>query len=159
MFKFEYFIFELERTIMNLADITTFSRRAELAYDRICAPLCKELGFPQAALDILLFLYNNPELNTASSIATYRNIKPNLISNYVEKLVNAKYLTRCFSGKDRRIVELVLTEKGLSVGKEGKKLQEKYFEVLTEGLSKNELQIFSDTLNSVNDNLSGYLKK
>jgi len=144
---------------MNLSDITSFSTRAKLSYEKICAPLCKEIGFPQVALDIVVFLFKNPDMNTASDIAENRHIKPNLISNYVEKLVNAGYMTRSASIKDRRIIELVLTEKGLAAGRKGRDLQQRYFEILTNGLSEDELRSFSSTLSAINDNLRTFSDK
>mgnify|MGYP000507866616 FL=1 len=57
------------------------------AYNAMCKPLCQELKLPQTAFDILMFLYNNPEYKTARDIVEIRNIKANLVSVNVEKLV------------------------------------------------------------------------
>ena len=57
------------------------------AYSAMCKPLCQELKLPQTAFDILMFLYNNPEYKTARDIVEIRNIKANLVSVNVEKLV------------------------------------------------------------------------
>ena len=35
------------------------------AYADACKPICRELGMPQMAFDILMFLHNNPEHCTA----------------------------------------------------------------------------------------------
>ena len=37
-----------------------FANKTALAYSAVCKPLCQELGLPQTAFDILLFLANNP---------------------------------------------------------------------------------------------------
>lgn len=39
-------------------------------------PLCEKNGLAQTALDILLFLHNNPGRDTAKDICTYRHLKP-----------------------------------------------------------------------------------
>ena len=39
-----------------------FSIKTAQAYNAVCKPLCQELGLSQTALDILLFLANNPGL-------------------------------------------------------------------------------------------------
>ena len=43
-----------------------FSQKFMVGYNAACKPLCQELKLPQTALDILLFLVNNPEYKTAS---------------------------------------------------------------------------------------------
>ena len=45
-----------------------FANKTALAYSAVCKPLCQELGLPQTAFDILLFLANNPTYKTASDI-------------------------------------------------------------------------------------------
>ena len=57
-------------------------------------PLCDELGAAQSAVDVLMFLANNPELNTAGDICKYRRLKPGIVSCRVDELVNDGYLER-----------------------------------------------------------------
>ena len=45
-----------------------FSQKFVVGYNAACKSLCQELKLPQTALDILLFLVNNPEYKTASDI-------------------------------------------------------------------------------------------
>lgn len=64
-----------------------FPRKLLLAYNAMCKPLCRKLGLPQTAFDILMFLGNNPEYRTARDIVEVRNIKANLVSVNVDRLV------------------------------------------------------------------------
>ena len=74
-----------------------FSQKLSLAYSNACKPLCKELDLPQTAFDILMFLGNNPDCKTASEIVELRHIKANLVSLYVERLVQSFFVpTRQF---------------------------------------------------------------
>ena len=54
-----------------------FSIKTAQAYNAVCKPLCQELGLSQTALDILLFLANNPDYKTARDIVEVRHIKAN----------------------------------------------------------------------------------
>jgi DNA-binding MarR family transcriptional regulator len=80
-----------------------FANKTALAYSAVCKPLCQELGLPQTAFDILLFLANNPTYKTASDIVEVRHIKANLVSVNVDKLVHEGLLTRCQMPKANRI--------------------------------------------------------
>ena len=112
-----------------------FARKMALAYTAVCRPLCQEMKLPQTAFDILMFLYNNPEYKTARDIVEIRNIKANLVSVNVEKLVQDGYIERQAVEKDRRKTELICTQKALPVQKRGRGLQQEFAERLMMGLS------------------------
>ena len=71
-----------------------FSRKMIQAYNEIFKPLCHKVKLSQTAIDILLFLANNPEFKTARDIVEIRHIKANLVSMNVDKLVSEGYLER-----------------------------------------------------------------
>ena len=71
-----------------------FAHKTDLVYSALCHSLCRELNLPQTAFDILLFLANNPECDTASDIVELRKIKANLVSVNVNRLVEEGYLHR-----------------------------------------------------------------
>ena len=88
-----------------------FSIKTAQAYNAVCKPLCQELGLSQTALDILLFLANNPDYKTARDIVEVRHIKANLVSMNVDKLVQEGYLERYAVASDRRKTKLLCTGK------------------------------------------------
>ena len=55
-------------------DIYTAVRRFETAYASAMRPLAEQLSMAQPAVDILLFLANNPGRDTARDICTYRKL-------------------------------------------------------------------------------------
>ena len=59
----------------NLTGSRMFSHAAKFidAYHNVLQPLCRETGLPPMAMDILLFVANNPDRNTASDICQARN--------------------------------------------------------------------------------------
>ena len=112
-----------------------FSIKTAQAYNAVCKPLCQELGLSQTALDILLFLANNPDYKTASEIVEIRRLKANLVSVNVEKLVQEGYLTRCAVAGDRRKTELLCTEKAAPILARGRQLQKDFSESLFAGMA------------------------
>ena len=85
----------------------TYSKRFEEAYTAAMRPLTEELDMAQPAVDILLFLANNPGMDTARDICTYRHLKPAIVSFHVEKLAGEGYLERQPVPGDRRKCRLV----------------------------------------------------
>ncbi len=105
-------------------------RKIAQAYSAVCKPFCKEIGLPQTAFDILMFLGNNPAYKTASEIVEIRGIKANLVSMNVDRLVRDGYLTRHPVKGDRRKTELQCTEKAQPVIAQGRTLQAMFAERL-----------------------------
>ena len=87
-----------------------FPKKLLEVYNDACRPLCKKLNLPQTAFDILMFLGNNPQYQTARDIVKVRNIKANLVSINVEKLVQEGYLIRQEVKGDRRKTRLICTK-------------------------------------------------
>lgn len=117
---------------------TIFSHANKMtqAYHIMLAPLCKETGLPPLALDILLFLANDPEHNTAKDICRMRGHKSGIVSVHVERLVNDGLLERQEMPGDRRQTRLVCTEKAQDIITRGRDIQWQFGLRLMEGISK-----------------------
>ncbi len=135
-----------------------FPRKLLLAYNAMCKPLCKKLGLPQTAFDILMFLGNNPEYRTARDIVEVRDIKANLVSVNVERLVQEGYLKRRSVAGDRRKTELLCTEKAKPFIKEGRAVQLAFGEKLFAQVDEETRRVFVETLDSIGKNAEEILK-
>lgn len=95
----------------NAYQVYTAARQLLEGYAAAMQPLCRREGLAPNGVDILLFLANNPGLDTARDVCTYRGLKPGIVSFHVEKLVQEGYLLRQPAPGDRRKCRLVCTEK------------------------------------------------
>ena len=119
----------------------TYAKRFEEAYTTVMRPLTVELKMAQPPVDILLFLANNPGMDTARDICTYRHLKPSIVSFHVDNLVQQGYLERQDIPEDRRKCGVVCTDKAAPVIRRGRAVQETFSRQLTEGLTPEELEI------------------
>ena len=122
-------------------------------YENLCQPVCRECGIAQTALDILMFLANNPEYYTARDICRVRGIKANLVSFHVEKLVQEGYLERESIPGDRRQVRLLLTEKAEPAIAQGRAVQQSYREILTDHIAPSDLKAFQRCMDTIRQNI------
>ena len=136
-----------------------FANKTGLAYGAACRPLCQELGLPQTAFDILMFLANNPGYKTASDIVEVRHIKANLVSVNVDKLVQEGLLERRPVPGDRRKTELLCTEKAQPIIERGHALQEAFVQSLVAGIDETQMQLFCKTIRQMSRNLEKLLEK
>ena len=125
--------------MLTAVQFYTCARRFTEAYTEAMRPVAEALGMAQPAVDILLFLANNPGKDTARDICTYRRLKPAIVSFHVEKLVREGYLLRWAIPGDRRKQRLVCTERAEEILRRGRAVQERFSRELVQGLSPEEL--------------------
>lgn len=136
-----------------------FVQKLALTYSGICKPLCHKLHLTQTAFDILLFLANNPQYQTARDIVEIRKIKANLVSVNVDRLVKEGYLKREEAAGDRRKTRLLCTERALPIIEEGRKLQTEFFEMLLGNIPQEQMEAFVQTLDMLSVNLDTISEK
>ncbi len=140
--------------MLPAAQFHMYARRFEEAYTAVMRPLTEELNMARPAVDILLFLANNPGLDTARDICTYRHMKPSIVSFHVDNLVREGYLERQEMPRDRRKCRLVCTQRAQPVIDRGRAAQESFSRQLTEGLTEAELDVFFRCFTVLGENMT-----
>ena len=92
-------------------------------------------------MDILLFLNNNPQYDTAKDIVEVRGIAKSYVSKSIDKLVEKKLLSVNVDKKDRRIIHLKVESSANTVIKEALEAQKNYVDTVYNGISKEEKDI------------------
>ena len=137
---------------MTPSTFVAFFHDALNAYNKMCEPILDEFDIPQVSFDILMFLENNPNLCTAQQISEFRNIKKNLVSVHVDKLVNSGYLQRGAVTGDRRKVLLSCTPKARHILDAGLKMQQNFNKGLALGIPEEHMNIYKEIIESMASN-------
>ena len=134
---------------------TIFSHANKMtqAYHVRLAPLCKETELPPLALDILLFLANNPEYSTAKDICRMRGHKSGIVSVHVERLVHDGLLERQEMPGDRRQTKLVCTERAQDLIERGREIQWQFGRRLLAGISEEDQAVMRRCFDMIDANL------
>ena len=103
-------------------------------------------------IDILAFLANNPEKNTAHDIVEYRMIAKSHVSKAVDTLLERGYIHRRKDNSDRRCMKLILTEQAEELISVILTTQQEFSRQLTEGFTEDELLFFSKIIIRFADN-------
>ena len=144
---------------MRGATLFSHANKMTQAYHIMLTPLCKEAGLPPLALDILLFLANNPEHNTAKDICRMRGHKSGIVSVHVERLVNDGLLERREMPGDRRQTRLICTEQAQALIERGRQVQWQFGRRLLEGIPEEDLATMRRCLERMDGNLNGICKE
>lgn len=129
-------------------------KKSQQIYTRFLEPVCQMWNLTRSELDVLLFLYNNPEYDRAADIVTHRGMAKSHVSMSVASLEKRGYLERHYSRSDRRAVHLVLTPEGSRAAAQGRQAQQEFFRMLYTGVDAEELNAWEVVTRKVQDNIN-----
>ncbi len=127
--------------------------QAQKLYGKQLEPVCKAFDLTRNEVDVLLFLYNNPQYDRASDIVTRRGMTKSHVSMSVASLAERNLLEREVSPEDRRTVRLRLAEEGSKIAAEAREAQKRFFDQLYQNLTREELEIWSGINRKVSENI------
>lgn len=129
------------------------------AYHTLLKPLCKESDLPPLALDILLFMANNPSKATANDMCRMRGVKSGIVSVHIDRLVRDGLLIRAVIPEDRRRTRLTPTEKADDLIEKGRKIQREFAKELREGVSDEDVAVWQRIMKTIDGNISRIIDK
>lgn len=144
--------------MITIQEMNGHAKKVGIVYDMMLTPLSKEIGIPQTALSILLFLANNPDYATARDVCEMRGLKRAIVSTHVERMVSEGLLERKAYPGDRRKELLVPTEKALPIVETGREAQKKFAGAMLEGLSEEKLAVMEHCFEVMNGNIDRIIK-
>lgn len=127
--------------------------KAQKGYARLMEPLCKKWNLTRNELDVLLFLYNNPEYDRAVDIVQNRGLSKSHVSLSISNLESRGFLTRREDPEDRRTVHLALTEAAIPIAEKGQLSQRQFFSYIHRGITQEQLQLMMDFARKVSENI------
>ena len=133
--------------------------RAQKSYSRLMEPVCKKWDLTHNELDVLLFLANNPALDTATDIVEKRRLTKSHVSLAVNALVHKGYLSRTFQENNRKTVHLVLCGSASPIVSEGRNAQKAFAEILLKDFSEEDARLLHRLLARMDRNIRSHLKE
>ncbi len=136
----------------NSTKILTGAKMMKRLYEEKFDEICQKYQMTQIEVDILVFLANNPEYDTARDIVEVRMIAKSYISKSVENLIRNGFLVRDLDKHDRRTVHLHLTDKSNPIIVDARIKQKQYVRILFTGMTVDEIETFESLLTRIVDN-------
>lgn len=102
-------------------------------------PLTKKYNINMIEVHILLFLKNNPNLNTAKDIVNYRGLAKSNVSNALDKLEQNGLIAMKADEENRRIQRITLLEKSRPIVEKLKQQQLIFFSLIQKNFTQEEL--------------------
>ena len=115
-------------------------------YELLSGAVCDRYELTQMEYDILMFLHNNPQNNTAAEIVKIRKSTKSHVSTSLKKLEKGGYIQKTQQEQDSRVRFVELTEKGRGVVEESKEIFHQMDAKLLEGFDKEQLEVLQSLL-------------
>lgn len=122
-------------------------------------PVHEKYDLSKIELDILLFLANQPDYDTASDIIKRRFLTKSHVSTAVNTLYEKGFIEKEHRNQNKKTVHLVLRPKSKEIISEGREAQKHFFSSLTEGLSEEETDMLEIIARKMMHNLNEILEE
>lgn len=109
-------------------------------YSKKMESLCEKYGLSRMEADILLFLSNHPEEDTAKAIVEKRRFTKSHVSAAVKSLEQKGYITRNFHEGNKKTVHLSVLETAEEIVRDGQKVQIEFGKIIFESFDKKDME-------------------
>lgn len=128
-------------------------------YAECVEPVCRKFHLTRMELDILLFLANNPQFNTATEIIEHRHLTKSHVSLAVSTLVEKGYLTKHKSEHNRKTIRLRLCPAADDIIHDGREAQKFFGSVLFKDFTPEDYRQLSTLFERVTQNIINYYQE
>ena len=127
-------------------------------YRKMCYQAVEEYHFTPNEIEVMMFLSNNPGLDSASDIAFYKNISKGLVAKSVDSLCGKGFLETRKDTKDRRLIHLILTGQSTDIVKRLQKCRKDFISALQTGIPEDDLDAMNRVMSLMSKNLDNMVK-
>lgn len=111
------------------------------AYAACVKPVCRKYELTRMEFDIVMFLENNPEYDTAADIVRIRRFTKSHVSAALKSLSARGLLETCFRDGNRKSIHLRLLPETTPIIQDGHAAQKRYCDTLFDGFSDSEFAL------------------
>ena len=128
-------------------------------YELLSGEVCDRYGLTQMEYDILMFLHNDPQHNTAAEIVQVRKSTKSHVSTSLKKLEEKGLVERIQSKDNKKHIEIVLLDKAELIVEAGINAQKRFAQNVLSGLTEEETHMCISVFNKICNNADEYLKR
>lgn len=110
-------------------------------YEACTKPVRDEYDLTQMQFNILMFLHNNPQFDTAGDLVKTRHLTKSHVSTALKELEARGWIEACYAEGNRKNRHLHITESANNVIAAGKAAQENFGRQLFKGFTPEEIKL------------------
>lgn len=128
-------------------------------YEILAKDVCDRYQLTQMEYDILMFLHDNPQHNTAADIVKVRKSTKSHVSTSLKRLESRGLIERIQSTGNKKHIEIVLLSEAEQIIDAGIEVQKQFAKNVLRGLTEEEKHICISVFNKICNNADEYLKR
>lgn len=128
-------------------------------YSKCVGTICDSHNITRMELDILLFLANNPQFNTAKDIIEKRYLSKSQVSSSIKLLEKRGFLKKSFESGNRKTLRLTICDAATSIIDDGRVAQIQFLSVMFRGFTKDEIFSMKECAQHMWNNIDNFLKE
>lgn len=128
-------------------------------YELLSGRVCDQYGLTQMEYDILMFLHNDPQHNTAAEIVKVRKSTKSHVSISLKNLESKGLVERIQSETNKKHIEIVLLDKAELIVEAGINAQKEFAQDVLSGLTEEEKRMCINVFNKICNNAEEHLKE
>lgn len=128
-------------------------------YSDCLEPVCEQHSLTRMELDILLFLANNPQFDTAASIIEMRRLTKSHVSTSIKALEARGLLTKSYAPGNRKTAHLSITPAAGGIVANGKAAQGSFYGIAFRDFSEEDLGTMKQLFSQIADNIRTQMKE
>ena len=127
-------------------------------YEMLTKSVCDRYQLTQMEYDILMFLHNYPQHNTAADIVKVRKSTKSHVSASLKELERKGLVRRLQSADNKKRIEIVLLPPADPIITDGIQAQREFAKTVLEGLTEEEMHMCKAAFHKICSNADKYLK-
>ena len=145
--------------MLQSTEVLFNSRQFKKLYDKLISEMASRYGLSANEVNILLFLANNPECDTAKDIGETRCLPKSCVSRAVDSLIRQGFLSSREDEKDRRILHLSILPAAKDLVRDAQVTQEDFLSCVFDGFTEAERCAFDRLTEKIIHNIKEALHK
>lgn len=127
-------------------------------YETLTQSVCAQYGLTQMEYDILMFLYNNPQYNTAADIVKVRKSTKSHVSTSLKFLQDKGLIEKKQRENNKKHIEVTLSASAQAIVQAGLNVQQEFAQNMFQGLTEEEIAMCKSVFGKICNNAESCLK-
>ena len=128
-------------------------------YELLSGEICDRYELTQMEYDILMFLYHNPQHNTAAEIVKIRKSTKSHVSASLKKLEDEGFIERVQSKENKKHIEIFLLDKAELIVEAGLNAQKEFAINVLSGMTEEEKHMCMKVFDKICNNAEKCLRE
>ena len=127
---------------MEIQQYLSLVKKSEAVYQKFCQNVIRDWDLNPTSFQVIMFVANNPQMNTARDLCRIRGIKTGIASVAIEQLIQTGLLERRTDISDRRIQRLYVTPAAEALVSQGREVQKDFARTISSALTEEEAETY-----------------